>query len=104
MEYTVLKSRYCCQFHFHVIKLRSMHRDAEKNGAVWAAVNDDRVTRYGAFIRKLRIDELPQLWNVIRGEMSFVGPRPERPMFVEQLVKVIPYYGIRHVIKPGITL
>jgi len=88
---------------FRLFKLRSMRRDAEKNGAVWAAVNDDRVTRYGAFIRKVRIDELPQLWNVIRGEMSFVGPRPERPIFVEQLVKVIPYYGIRHVVKPGIT-
>lgn len=88
---------------FWVAKFRSMCQDAEKNGAVWASVNDDRVTRFGAIIRKLRIDELPQLWNVIKGEMSFVGPRPERPVFVEQLVKVIPYYGIRHVIKPGIT-
>lgn len=88
---------------FHLIKLRSMFQDAERNGATWAAVNDERVTRFGAIIRKLRIDELPQLWNVIKGEMSFVGPRPERPVFVEQLIKVIPYYGIRHVIKPGIT-
>jgi sugar transferase (PEP-CTERM system associated) len=88
---------------FRLIKLRSMRQDAEKDGAVWASVNDDRVTRYGAFIRKVRIDELPQLWNVIKGEMSFVGPRPERPIFVDQLAQVIPYYGIRHVIKPGIT-
>ena len=80
-----------------------MCQDAEKDGAVWASVNDERVTPFGAIIRKLRIDELPQLWNVIRGEMSFVGPRPERSVFVEQLAKVIPYYGIRHVIKPGIT-
>ncbi len=88
---------------FHLIKLRSMYQDAEKDGAVWASVNDERVTRFGGIIRQLRIDELPQLWNVIKGEMSFVGPRPERPVFVEQLVKAIPYYGIRHVIKPGIT-
>ena len=88
---------------FRLIKLRSMCQDAEKNGAVWASVNDERVTRFGAFIRKVRIDELPQLWNVIKGEMSFVGPRPERPVFVEQLVKEIPYYGIRHILKPGIT-
>ncbi len=88
---------------FYLIKLRSMCQDAEKDGAVWASVNDQRVTRFGAIIRKVRIDELPQLWNVIKGEMSFVGPRPERPIFVEQLVKEIPYYGIRHVIKPGIT-
>ncbi|MBU1568083.1 MAG: TIGR03013 family PEP-CTERM/XrtA system glycosyltransferase [Proteobacteria bacterium] len=88
---------------FRLIKLRSMYQDAEKNGAVWASVDDERVTRFGACIRKLRIDELPQLWNVIKGEMSFVGPRPERPVFVEQLVNDIPYYGIRHVIKPGIT-
>ena len=80
-----------------------MRQDAEKGGAVWASVDDDRVTRFGTIIRKLRIDELPQLWNVIKGEMSFVGPRPERPIFVNELAKVIPYYGIRHVIKPGIT-
>jgi len=88
---------------FKVIKLRSMRQDAEKNGAVWASVNDQRVTRFGAFIRKARIDELPQLWNVIKGEMSLVGPRPERPVFVEELVKVIPYYNIRHTVKPGVT-
>jgi len=88
---------------FKVIKLRSMCQDAEKNGAVWASVNDQRVTRFGAFIRKTRIDELPQLWNVIKGEMSLVGPRPERPVFVEELVKIIPYYNIRHTVKPGVT-
>ena len=80
-----------------------MRQDAEKDGAVWASVNDTRVTRFGAIMRKSRIDELPQLWNVIKGEMSFVGPRPERPIFVDELSKVIPYYGIRHVIKPGLT-
>jgi sugar transferase (PEP-CTERM system associated) len=88
---------------FKLIKLRSMCQDAEKNGAVWASVNDDRVTSFGAIIRKFRIDELPQLWNVLKGEMSLVGPRPERPIFVEKLVKIIPYYDIRHATKPGVT-
>ena len=88
---------------FQVIKFRSMRQDAEKNGAVWATVNDSRVTHCGAFIRKTRIDELPQLWNVLKGEMSFVGPRPERPIFVEELVKHIPFYGMRHDVKPGMT-
>lgn len=88
---------------FKVIKFRSMGQDAEKDGAVWAQKNDSRVTRFGGFIRKVRIDELPQLWNVLKGEMSLVGPRPERQVFVEQLVEEIPYYGIRHVVRPGIT-
>lgn len=88
---------------FSVIKFRSMRQDAEKNGAVWACKNDSRVTRIGGFIRKVRIDELPQMWNVIRGQMSFVGPRPERPVFVEQLVQKLPYYSLRHAVKPGIT-
>lgn len=88
---------------FQVLKFRSMRQDAEKDGAVWAAVHDDRVTRCGAFIRKVRIDELPQLWNVLKGEMSLVGPRPERPMFVEELIKHIPFYGMRHDVKPGLT-
>jgi sugar transferase (PEP-CTERM system associated) len=88
---------------FHVIKFRSMRQDAEKHGAVWAQKNDPRVTRIGAFIRKTRIDEIPQMWNVLRGEMSIVGPRPERPIFVEQLNKKIPYYSLRHSVKPGIT-
>ncbi len=89
---------------FDVIKFRSMRTDAEKDGiARWASTDDDRVTRVGRVIRKLRIDELPQVWNVLRGDMSFVGPRPERPTFVKQLEQQIPYYGLRHAVKPGIT-
>ena len=89
---------------FMVLKFRSMRTDAEKNGTPqWAGQNDSRVTRIGAFIRKVRIDELPQILNVLRGEMSFVGPRPERPFFVEQLTQQIPYYSYRHNVKPGIT-
>lgn len=87
-----------------VLKLRSMRTDAEKDGKPrWAGANDDRVTNVGRFIRKTRIDELPQLINVLRGDMSFVGPRPERPFFVSQLVAEIPYYDVRHSVKPGIT-
>ncbi len=86
-----------------VLKFRSMCNDAEKDGPQWAGKNDSRVTRIGAFIRKTRIDELPQLYNVLKGEMSFVGPRPERPMFVEQLSQTIPYYAERHRVRPGIT-
>lgn len=88
---------------FTVYKFRSMRADAEKNGAVWARANDNRVTRFGKFIRKVRIDELPQIWNILRGDMSFIGPRPERMTFVQQLKKSIPYYGLRHTIKPGLT-
>ena len=88
---------------FPIIKFRSMRQDAEKNGAVWASKDDCRVTRVGGFIRKVRIDEIPQMWNVIRGQMSFVGPRPERPVFVEQRVEKLPYYSLRHAAKPGIT-
>ena len=88
---------------FQVYKFRSMVQDAEENGAVWAAVNDSRVTRFGSFIRRTRIDELPQLINVLKGEMSLVGPRPERPMFVEKLTKIIPFYDMRHDIRPGVT-
>lgn len=88
---------------FRVVKFRSMGKDAEKDGAVWARENDDRVTRFGGFIRKVRIDELPQLWNVLKGEMSLVGPRPERQIFVDELEKDIPYYNIRHGVKPGVT-
>ncbi|ADO71450.1 sugar transferase [Stigmatella aurantiaca] len=84
-------------------KFRSMRTDAEKNGAVWARTNDDRVTRVGRFIRKTRIDEIPQVFNVLTGDMSFVGPRPERPVFVDQLKKQIPFYGLREAVKPGIT-
>jgi sugar transferase (PEP-CTERM system associated) len=89
---------------FTLYKLRSMKHGAESDGTPrWAAANDDRTTRVGRIIRKLRIDELPQIINVFKGEMSFVGPRPERPFFVDQLVKQIPYYSLRHCVKPGIT-
>jgi len=89
---------------FNVIKFRSMRRDAEGDGKPrWATTNDDRVTRTGRIIRKLRIDELPQLLNVLRGDMSLVGPRPERPYFVDQLAREIPYYAVRHSVKPGVT-
>ena len=89
---------------FMCLKFRSMRTDAEKDGqAVWAQKNDARVTRVGAFIRKTRIDELPQLFSVLRGEMSMVGPRPERPTFVKQLKEIIPFYDVRHSIKPGVT-
>lgn len=88
---------------FTLYKFRSMRQDAEKNGAVWAAQNDNRVTRFGRLMRKTRIDELPQLWNVLKGDMSFIGPRPERMQFVSQLKKIIPYYGMRHTVKPGLT-
>lgn len=89
---------------FKVVKFRSMRTDAERDGRPqWAAKNDDRVTRVGRFIRTARIDELPQLFNVLRGEMSFVGPRPERPEFVEKFAETIPYYAERHRVKPGIT-
>jgi len=89
---------------FPVLKFRSMGVNAEKDGvAQWATKNDNRVTRAGAFMRKTRIDELPQIVNVLRGDMSFVGPRPERPQFVEELATEIPYYHERHAVKPGIT-
>ena len=89
---------------FTLCKFRSMRMDAEEvGGPVWARAGDDRVTRVGRFIRKTRLDELPQLWNVVRGNMSFVGPRPERPFFVAELAKAIPFYQQRHVVKPGIT-
>jgi sugar transferase (PEP-CTERM system associated) len=88
---------------FKLLKFRSMREDAERDGAQWAQKNDSRVTRIGSFIRTTRIDELPQILNVLRGEMSFVGPRPERPEFVDQLNERIPYYRERHTIKPGIT-
>ena len=89
---------------FTVFKLRSMQQDAERDGkATWATVNDVRVTRVGRLIRRARIDELPQLFNVLRGEMSFVGPRPERPEFVAMLTEQIPFYAVRHSVKPGLT-
>jgi sugar transferase (PEP-CTERM system associated) len=89
---------------FHVYKLRSMRADAEAStGAVWARRNDDRVTSIGRWMRRTRLDEIPQLWNVLLGNMSFVGPRPERPEFVRFLTERIPFYGQRHVVKPGLT-
>jgi exopolysaccharide biosynthesis polyprenyl glycosylphosphotransferase len=88
---------------FEIIKLRSMRIDAEVDGAQWAQKNDPRVTRLGRFIRKVRIDELPQAWSVLKGDMSFVGPRPERPEFVADLETKMRYYNERHMVKPGIT-
>lgn len=88
---------------YMIWKFRSMHVDAEKSGPRWAEKSDPRVSRVGRVLRKLRIDELPQLYNVLRGEMSLVGPRPERPVFVEDLRKKIPYYDIRHTVRPGVT-
>jgi sugar transferase (PEP-CTERM system associated) len=88
---------------FILWKFRSMYQNAEENGAVWAEKNDSRVTRVGKWIREFRIDEIPQLINVMKGEMSLIGPRPERPEFVKDLEKEIPYYSIRHAVRPGIT-
>ena len=88
---------------FRIIKFRSMRVDAEANGPVWAHEADSRVTRVGRWIRKRRVDELPQLFNIIRGEMSLIGPRPERPVFIKQLEQRIPYYSERHLVKPGLT-
>lgn len=88
---------------FKIYKLRSMVINAEKNGAVFAQVNDTRITPFGRFLRKSRLDEVPQLYNILRGDMSFIGPRPEREVFVEQIASVMPYYKTRHAIKPGLT-
>ncbi len=88
---------------FTLLKFRSMRTNAEAGGAVWASQSDPRVTRVGSFMRRTRIDELPQLFNVLRGQMSFIGPRPERPHFVEQLAEVIPFYPERARVKPGLT-
>ena len=88
---------------FTTLKFRTMRADAEANGAVWATKGDPRITRVGRFMRKTRLDEIPQLWNVVRGDMAFVGPRPERPEFVKWLSKEIPYYDLRHMIRPGLT-
>jgi exopolysaccharide biosynthesis polyprenyl glycosylphosphotransferase len=89
---------------FTLYKFRTMRVDAESGtGAVWAQKNDPRVTRLGEFLRKSRIDELPQFFNILKGDMSLVGPRPERPEFVEKLKIIIPYYSERHVVRPGVT-
>lgn len=90
--------------HFVLYKFRTMRQDAEgKTGAVWAEKNDPRITKVGLLLRKTRLDEIPQLYNVLKGDMSFVGPRPERPEFVDKLKEIIPYYSERHYVKPGIT-
>lgn len=88
---------------FQILKFRSMRRDAEQNGAAWTVVGDERITRVGRLIRRCRFDEIPQFFNVLRGDMSVVGPRPEQPAFVKILEKQIPYYGGRHCVRPGIT-
>jgi exopolysaccharide biosynthesis polyprenyl glycosylphosphotransferase len=89
---------------YQIYKFRSMRVDAEKDsGPVWAKTNDDRITRVGKFIRKWRVDEIPQLWNVLKGDMSLVGPRPEREYFINQLEGIIPYYSQRFTVKPGLT-
>ena len=88
---------------FNIIKFRSMRLDAEKHGAQMASENDSRITKVGRYLRKYRIDELPQIWNVLHGDMGFVGPRPERPQFVQGLIKNLPYYNERHNVKPGLT-
>ena len=89
---------------FNVIKFRSMYVDAEKDGTPrWAIAEDPRITRVGKWIRKTRVDELPQLFSVLKGDMSLVGPRPERPFFVDTLTQEIPFYAARHSVKPGLT-
>jgi exopolysaccharide biosynthesis polyprenyl glycosylphosphotransferase len=88
---------------FNIIKLRSMIKNAEANGATFAVKNDERITTFGKLLRKTRIDELPQVINILKGEMSIIGPRPERPIFVDQISKNIPFYNTRHFIKPGLT-
>lgn len=88
---------------FKIVKLRSMIINAEANGAKWAQVDDVRITKFGKFLRRSRIDEIPQFLNILKGEMSVIGPRPERPFFVNELSKVIPFYETRHIVKPGLT-
>lgn len=88
---------------FKIFKFRSMRADAEKHGAIWAKKSDERITKIGSILRKTRIDELPQLWNVLKGEMSLIGPRPERKIFIQSLKNNIPYYEFRHAVKPGIS-
>jgi lipopolysaccharide/colanic/teichoic acid biosynthesis glycosyltransferase len=88
---------------FDIVKFRTMYTDAEPDGAKWATKDDPRVTRLGMFLRKTRIDEIPQLWNVLRGDMGLVGPRPERPEFVAWLTEELPFYYMRTLIRPGLT-
>lgn len=88
---------------FKIIKFRTMVKNAEKDGAVWAKKNDARITKFGKFLRNSRLDEIPQFWNILMGDMSLIGPRPERPYFVRELSQVLPFYETRHIIKPGLT-
>ncbi|WP_341214792.1 sugar transferase [uncultured Wocania sp.] len=88
---------------FRIIKFRTMVKNAEKEGAVWAKKNDARITTFGKFLRNSRLDEIPQFWNILMGDMSLIGPRPERPYFVRELSQVLPFYETRHIIKPGLT-
>ncbi|NNL83305.1 MAG: sugar transferase, partial [Winogradskyella sp.] len=88
---------------FRILKLRTMIENAEENGAKWAQKNDLRITPFGNFLRRSRIDEIPQFYNILKGDMSIIGPRPERPFFVNELSRLIPFYQTRHVIKPGLT-
>jgi len=89
---------------FKVVKFRTMRQDAESGtGAQWAANNDPRITRVGKFLRTSRLDEIPQMWCVLKGDMAFVGPRPERPEFIEMLQEEIPFYFVRHMVRPGVT-
>jgi lipopolysaccharide/colanic/teichoic acid biosynthesis glycosyltransferase len=88
---------------FKIFKLRSMVVNAEQDGAVWAQKNDSRITAFGHFLRKSRLDELPQFFNILKGDMSVIGPRPERPKFVKELSESIPFYLTRHIVKPGLT-
>ena len=89
--------------HFFIYKFRTMVSDAEKHGPQWAVKNDSRVTAVGKFLRASRLDELPQIINVLKGDINFIGPRPERPEFIKVLVKKVPHYNLRHVIRPGLT-
>jgi lipopolysaccharide/colanic/teichoic acid biosynthesis glycosyltransferase len=88
---------------FRILKFRTMRMDAEAGGAQWAKPGDDRVTWIGRLLRKTRLDEIPQFWNILKGEMSFVGPRPERPELIEAIEEKVPFYRYRHLIKPGLT-
>jgi lipopolysaccharide/colanic/teichoic acid biosynthesis glycosyltransferase len=88
---------------FNILKFRTMVKNAESNGAVFAAMNDSRVTKFGKFLRKSRIDEIPQFFNILKGDMAIIGPRPERPYFVKEIMVLMPFYETRHVIKPGLT-
>ena len=88
---------------FQIVKLRSMIVNAEKYGAKWAQKNDKRITLFGNFLRRSRLDEIPQFINILRGDMGIIGPRPERPFFVNELSRIIPFYETRHIIKPGLT-